>query len=51
VALIAILAVNLIFGRWCKRVLGGATGDTLGAVCELTEAITAIAFSASFFLL
>jgi adenosylcobinamide-GDP ribazoletransferase len=50
VALIAILAVNLIFGRWCKRVLGGATGDTLGAVCELTEAITAIAFSASFFL-
>lgn len=51
VALIAILAVNLIFGRWCRRVLGGATGDTLGAVCELTEAITAIAFSASFFLL
>ena len=48
VALVAIIAVNLVFGRWCRRVLGGATGDTLGAVCELTEAITAIAFTASF---
>lgn len=48
VALIAIMAVNLFFGRWCRRLLGGATGDTLGAVCELTEAITAIAFTASF---
>ncbi len=46
VMLIAILAVNLIFGRWCRTRLGGATGDTLGAVCELTEAITAIAFTA-----
>lgn len=51
VALIAIMAVNLLFGRWCKRLLGGATGDTLGAVCELTEAITAIAFTASFLFL
>lgn len=51
VALIAIMAVNLLFGRWCRRLLGGATGDTLGAVCELTEAITAIAFSASFLFL
>jgi adenosylcobinamide-GDP ribazoletransferase len=47
-ALIAIMAVNLIFGRWCRLRLGGATGDTLGAVCELTEAITALAFTASF---
>ncbi|NOR25141.1 MAG: adenosylcobinamide-GDP ribazoletransferase [Desulforhopalus sp.] len=51
VALIAIMAVNLLFGRWCRRLLGGATGDTLGAVCELTEAITAIAFTASFLFL
>jgi adenosylcobinamide-GDP ribazoletransferase len=47
-ALIAIMAVNLIFGRWCRLRLGGATGDTLGAICELTEAITALAFTASF---
>lgn len=51
VTLIAILAMNYIFGRWCKDRLGGATGDTLGAVCELTEAITAVAFTASFSLL
>ncbi len=50
IVIVAILAVNLIFGRWCKQRLGGATGDTLGAVCELTEAITAIAFTASSFL-
>ncbi len=46
--IIAIMTVNLIFAGWCRRTLGGATGDTLGAVCELTEAITAIAFTASF---
>jgi adenosylcobinamide-GDP ribazoletransferase len=48
VVLAAILAINIIFGRWCVNRLGGATGDTLGAVCELTEAVTAIAFTASF---
>jgi adenosylcobinamide-GDP ribazoletransferase len=44
----AIVATTLIFGRWCRNQLGGATGDTLGAVCELTEAVTAVAFTASF---
>ncbi len=48
IAIVAIMAVNLLFGRWCRSRLGGATGDTLGAVCELTEAITALAFTASF---
>ncbi len=48
VTLIAVLVITLIFGRWCRNCLGGATGDTLGAVCELTEAITAVAFTASF---
>ncbi len=48
IALLAIMAINFIFGRWCLQRLGGATGDTLGAVCELTEAITAVAFTASF---
>jgi adenosylcobinamide-GDP ribazoletransferase len=44
----AIVATTMIFGRWCRNQLGGATGDTLGAVCELTEAVTAVAFTASF---
>ncbi len=47
IALLAIMAMNLFFGRWCCQRLGGATGDTLGAVCELTEAVMAIAFTAS----
>ncbi len=49
ITLIVVLAMNVIFGRWCRKRLGGATGDTLGAVCELTEAITAVAFTATFF--
>lgn len=49
ITLVAVLATTVVFGRWCKNRLGGATGDTLGAVCELTEATTAIAFTAFFF--
>lgn len=49
--LVAVLLVNLLFNRWCRVQLGGATGDTLGAVCELTEMVVAIAFSATFALL
>ncbi len=47
ITLVAVLLVNLLFSRWCRLQLGGATGDTLGAVCELTEMIVAIAFSAT----
>lgn len=47
ITFIAIAAITLIFCRWCMHRLGGATGDTLGAVCELSEAITAVAFTAS----
>lgn len=45
--LVGILSVNLLFGWWCKTKLGGATGDTLGATCELTETITAVCFTAA----
>lgn len=38
----AILAV-LLFAAYCWRRIGGATGDTLGAACELAEA--SVAFS------
>jgi adenosylcobinamide-GDP ribazoletransferase len=36
----------LLFNRWCKVKLGGATGDTLGALCELTEMIVAVSLTA-----
>jgi adenosylcobinamide-GDP ribazoletransferase len=34
------------FGNFCKARLGGVTGDTLGAVCELTEMSVAIGLTA-----
>ncbi len=37
--------ITLVFSLWCKRKIGGATGDTLGAVCEITEMSVAITFS------
>lgn len=40
--------VFYLFNSWCKSKLGGATGDTLGANCELAEMAAALAFSASF---
>jgi adenosylcobinamide-GDP ribazoletransferase len=42
------LLINFFFNRWCRTKLGGATGDTLGAVCELTEMVTAVALTVSF---
>ncbi len=33
-----------LFSLWCYKKLGGATGDTLGAVCELTELSIAVSF-------
>jgi adenosylcobinamide-GDP ribazoletransferase len=45
--LLGIVSVTLLFGWWCRTKLGGATGDTLGATCELAETITAVCFTAS----
>lgn len=39
----AIVLTVSVFSFWCHRKLGGATGDTLGAVCELTELAVSIA--------
>lgn len=47
VPLFAILFTVTLFGLWCYKKLGGATGDTLGAVCELTELSIAVSFCAS----
>lgn len=46
--LAGLLLVNFLFNRWCRTRLGGATGDTLGAVCELSEMVVAISFTAAF---
>ncbi len=41
-AVVGSLAILLIFCWFCYGKIGGATGDTLGAACELTEAATAV---------
>ena len=37
-----------VFSMICKKKIGGATGDTLGAVCELTESIVLLALTITF---
>lgn len=36
----------LLFSWLCRSKIGGATGDTLGATCELTETVIALVLSA-----
>jgi len=46
--IIILLFLNFVsFNMWCKSKIGGATGDTLGANCELAEMVVAVAFSVS----
>lgn len=48
VAILVVLGlVLLLFCRWCLNKLGGATGDTLGAGCELAETAVAVAMTVS----
>ncbi len=42
---IALAGTVLLFSVWCRKSLGGATGDTLGAVCELSELMVAVAMT------
>ena len=44
-AIVIPAATVLLFAGWCRRSLGGATGDTLGAVCELSELMAAVALT------
>jgi len=37
-----VLAVLLLFSLFCFRKIGGATGDTLGAACEIAETTVAV---------
>lgn len=42
------LTAIFLFLVVCKKALGGATGDTLGAGCEISETAIALAFTLSF---
>lgn len=39
----AVAALSTVLGLWCKRRIGGITGDTLGANTELAEAVVLVA--------
>jgi len=41
---LAVLLLTFLFALLCRSKIGGATGDTLGAACELAEAAAALAF-------
>jgi len=38
----AAVGVTAIFALWCRARIGGYTGDTLGAACELAEVVPAL---------
>ncbi|HWB96722.1 MAG TPA: adenosylcobinamide-GDP ribazoletransferase [Bryobacteraceae bacterium] len=40
----AVLVVTFLFGRYCRRKIGGFTGDTLGANVQLSELAVLLAF-------
>lgn len=42
VAVAGVLVGSLLFAFHCQHKIGGATGDTLGAACELAETVTAL---------
>lgn len=45
----SILLLIWLFAQFCKKRIGGVTGDTLGAICELSEAVTAVVICGYFF--
>ena len=40
----AVLLITALFALFCRQKIGGVTGDTLGAACELAEATVALVF-------
>ena len=38
----ASMAVTILLAAYTKRKIGGATGDTLGATCEIVEVVPAL---------
>ncbi len=45
IAVLAMLLMILFFAILCQRKIGGATGDTLGAACELAETVIILIFT------
>jgi adenosylcobinamide-GDP ribazoletransferase len=43
-AAFAVLLLTALFAAFCRSKIGGVTGDTLGAACELAEAVVALVF-------
>jgi adenosylcobinamide-GDP ribazoletransferase len=41
----AVLLLTVLFAILCRCKIGGTTGDTLGAACELAEAVVALVFA------
>ena len=41
-AAIASVLVTVAFGLYCKYKIGGVTGDTIGATCEIVEVVTVL---------
>jgi adenosylcobinamide-GDP ribazoletransferase len=37
-----VLLMTILFSFWCRRKIGGFTGDTLGAACEIAEILPAL---------
>jgi adenosylcobinamide-GDP ribazoletransferase len=50
VAGLVVMMVVFLFSRLCHRKIGGATGDTLGASCELAETVLPFMLLPNFFL-
>ena len=46
VAVAASVLVTMAFGYYCKWKIGGVTGDTIGATCELTEVVAVLVMCA-----
>lgn len=47
---LAVIAGVYLFGVFCRNRIGGATGDTLGATCEISETIAALVISSICFI-
>ncbi|MCI5212044.1 MAG: adenosylcobinamide-GDP ribazoletransferase, partial [Candidatus Electrothrix sp. ATG2] len=43
-AVLAVLFITALFALLCRHKINGVTGDTLGAACELAEAVVALVF-------
>ena len=44
----AAMASAVAFGLYCKWKIGGVTGDTIGATCEIAEVVTLLVMCGSF---